>query len=105
MTDADQELYKNFPLVISERWQNEVAETVFETVNFEADKVEHKRKAKQKKLYDFDEKGNFIFSKSVLIIDIFAVCFRIRLYITRVCKKAWRPMDVELANEVCQIIP
>ena len=24
LTDADQELYKNFPLVISERWQNEV---------------------------------------------------------------------------------
>lgn len=43
--------------MISERWQNEVAETVFETVNFEADKVEHKRRAKQKKLYDFDEKG------------------------------------------------
>lgn len=43
--------------MISERWQNEVAETVFETVNFEADKVEHKKRAKQKKLYDFDEKG------------------------------------------------
>ena len=25
LTDADQELYKNFPLVISERWQNEVS--------------------------------------------------------------------------------
>lgn len=45
--------------MISERWQNEVAETVFETVNFEADKVEHKRRAKQKKLYDFDEKGGW----------------------------------------------
>ncbi|CAH2012276.1 unnamed protein product [Acanthoscelides obtectus] len=56
LTDADQELYKNFPLVISERWQNEVAETVFETVNFEADKTEHKKRAKQKKLYDIDEK-------------------------------------------------
>ena len=56
LTDADQELYKNFPLVISERWQNEVAETVFETINFEADKVEHKKKAKQKKLFDLDEK-------------------------------------------------
>ncbi|KAJ8913197.1 hypothetical protein NQ315_016139, partial [Exocentrus adspersus] len=56
LTDGDQELYKNFPLVISERWQNEVAETVFETVNFEADKTEHKKRAKQKKLYDLDEK-------------------------------------------------
>lgn len=57
LTDADQELYKNFPLVISERWQNEVAETVFESVNQEADKNERK-KTKQKKPYD-DEKGMF----------------------------------------------
>lgn len=57
LTEADQELYKNFPLVISERWQTEVAETVFETINFEADKAEHKKKAKQKKLFDLDEKG------------------------------------------------
>lgn len=57
LTDADQDLYKNFPLVISERWQNEVAETVFETINQEADKLEHKRKAKQKQRFDCDEKG------------------------------------------------
>ncbi|KAG9353553.1 hypothetical protein JZ751_011671 [Albula glossodonta] len=30
LLDSDQELYKNFPLVISERWQQEVAETVYE---------------------------------------------------------------------------
>ena len=57
MTEADQELYKNFPLVISERWQTEVAETVFETVNQEADKLEHKRRAKHKFKFDADEKG------------------------------------------------
>ncbi|XP_054267062.1 G protein-coupled receptor kinase 1 isoform X1 [Macrosteles quadrilineatus] len=56
LTDADQDLYKNFPLVISERWQNEVAETVFETINQEADKMEQKRKAKQKQRFDCDEK-------------------------------------------------
>lgn len=39
LTDADQDLYKNFPLTISERWQAEVAETVLETINNEADKV------------------------------------------------------------------
>lgn len=61
LTEADQELYKNFPLVISERWQNEVAETVFETVNFEADKAEHKKKAKHKYKFDLDEKGLFFF--------------------------------------------
>ena len=44
LTDADQELYKNFPLVVSDRWQNEIAETVFEVVNQDADKVESKRR-------------------------------------------------------------
>ena len=28
LTEADQELYKNFPLVISERWQTEVNKMV-----------------------------------------------------------------------------
>nr|AGJ70292.1 G protein-coupled receptor kinase b [Terebratalia transversa] len=46
LTDADQDLYKNFPLVVSERWQQEVAETVFETVNTETDKLELKRRQK-----------------------------------------------------------
>lgn len=58
LTDADQELYKNFPLVISERWQSEVAETVFETINQEADRTEMKKKNKQKQRFDTDEKGN-----------------------------------------------
>jgi len=44
LTEADQELYKNFPLVVSDRWQNEIAETVFEVVNQEADKIESKRR-------------------------------------------------------------
>lgn len=60
MTDADQELYKNFPVVISERWQQEIAETVFETINLEADKVEQKKKAKMKMKFD-DEKGGVSF--------------------------------------------
>lgn len=41
-----------------QRWQQEVAETVFETVNFEADKSEQKRKAKQKQRFDADEKDS-----------------------------------------------
>ncbi len=49
MTESDQELYKNFPLVISERWQSEVADTVFDTINHDCDKLEQKRRAKQKK--------------------------------------------------------
>lgn len=44
-------------MTISERWQTEVAETVFETINQEADKSEQKKKAKQKPKFDEDEKG------------------------------------------------
>ena len=46
LSDADQELYKNFPLVVSERWQEEIADTVFDYINQETDKVEQKRKQK-----------------------------------------------------------
>ena len=42
--------------MISERWQSEVAETVFDTINQEADKAEAKKKSKHRK-FDLDEKG------------------------------------------------
>uniref|UniRef100_H9GHE4 G protein-coupled receptor kinase n=1 Tax=Anolis carolinensis TaxID=28377 RepID=H9GHE4_ANOCA len=48
LLDSDQELYRNFPLVISERWQQEVTETVFEGVNAEMDKVESRKLTKNK---------------------------------------------------------
>lgn len=57
LTEKDQELYQNFPLLISERWQSEVAETVFDTVNQEADKLESKKKAKHRR-FDVDEKDS-----------------------------------------------
>ncbi|KAG8200190.1 hypothetical protein JTE90_024973 [Oedothorax gibbosus] len=60
LTDADQELYKNFPVVISERWQQEIAETVFETINLEADKVEQKKKAKMKMKFDDEKESDCI---------------------------------------------
>jgi beta-adrenergic-receptor kinase len=66
LTDADQELYKNFSITISERWQNEVAETVFETVNSEADKADQKRKSRQKKFNEHNEEGIFIIKKKHL---------------------------------------
>ncbi|KAF0038828.1 hypothetical protein F2P81_009312 [Scophthalmus maximus] len=50
LLDSDQELYKNFPLVISERWQQEVAETVYEAVNSDTDKSEARKRAKNKQL-------------------------------------------------------
>lgn len=81
LTEADQELYKNFALVISERWQNEVAETVFESVNIETDKLEQKKKAKQKQRFIDDEKGlctlysvySFNFNSSAAIIKFLAI--------------------------------
>ncbi|KFO34854.1 Beta-adrenergic receptor kinase 2 [Fukomys damarensis] len=50
LLDCDQELYKNFPLVISERWQQEVTETVYEAVNADTDKIEARKRAKNKQL-------------------------------------------------------
>uniref|UniRef100_A0A8C3FPZ6 G protein-coupled receptor kinase n=1 Tax=Chrysemys picta bellii TaxID=8478 RepID=A0A8C3FPZ6_CHRPI len=50
LLDSDQELYRNFPLTISERWQQEVTETVFDAVNAETDKLETRKKAKNKQL-------------------------------------------------------
>ena len=40
-------MYKNFPLTVSERWQQEIAETIFDAVNQESDKLEMKRRQKQ----------------------------------------------------------
>ncbi|XP_049593497.1 beta-adrenergic receptor kinase 2 isoform X3 [Syngnathus scovelli] len=50
LLDSDQDLYKNFPLVISERWQQEVAETVYDAVNSDTDKNEARKRAKNKQL-------------------------------------------------------
>ena len=33
-------------MVVSERWQQEVAETVFEAINADTDKIEQKKKQK-----------------------------------------------------------
>jgi len=54
LTEADQELYKSFPVVISERWQMEISETVFETINQETDKIELKKKKKNFHLYQIE---------------------------------------------------
>jgi len=56
LTEIDQELYKSFPVVISERWQQEISETVFETINNETDKIESKKtKNKNKRNLFFQE--------------------------------------------------
>ncbi|KAJ1367795.1 G protein-coupled receptor kinase 2 [Parelaphostrongylus tenuis] len=58
LSDSDNELYKNFNIVISERWQNEIAETIFEVVNQDADKAESKKRSKQKAKMSVDEKDS-----------------------------------------------
>ena len=60
LADTDQELYKNFNITISERWQQEIADTIFELVNQDADKAEQKKRAKQKLKMDVDEKGTVV---------------------------------------------
>jgi len=44
-----------------------VAETVFDTVNQEADKVEQKKRAKQKQKFDTDEKGTTLGTRSIIL--------------------------------------
>ncbi|CDI98405.1 beta adrenergic receptor kinase [Echinococcus multilocularis] len=46
LTESDLEPYKNFSLVVSERWQLEIAETVFDVINQETDRIENKRRSK-----------------------------------------------------------
>lgn len=60
LLDSDQELYKNFPLVISERWQQEVAETVYEAVNSDTDKNEARKRAKNKQQGHEEGEGNIL---------------------------------------------
>lgn len=58
LLDSDQELYRNFPLTISERWQQEVAETVFDTINAETDRMEARKKTKNKQLGHEEGEGS-----------------------------------------------
>lgn len=59
LLDSDQELYRNFPLTISERWQQEVAETVFDTINAETDRLETRKKTKNKQLGHEEGEGRW----------------------------------------------
>lgn len=60
LLDSDQELYRNFPLTISERWQQEVAETVFDTINAETDRLETRKKTKNKQLGHEEGEGPWL---------------------------------------------
>ena len=76
LSESDQEQYKNFPLVVSERWQEEVSETVFDYINQESDKSEQKRK--QKELEDLELSCKF--SLCHVLFRITAYCFFMHKY-------------------------
>lgn len=38
LAEVDQDQYKDFNMIVSERWQHEVAETVFDAINADTDK-------------------------------------------------------------------
>lgn len=52
LSDEDQKAWDGFEIVVSCRWQKEVAETIFDSVNNEQDKIENKKKMKSKHLGD-----------------------------------------------------
>lgn len=60
LTESDQDLYKHFPVVISDRWQQEIAETVFDTINTETDKIEMKKRAKLKNKFEDERESDCI---------------------------------------------
>ncbi len=53
LSEADQEIYKDFAINLSERWQQEIVETVFDAVNTDTDRIEAKRKNKTKQINNF----------------------------------------------------
>lgn len=68
LLDCDQDLYKNFPLVISERWQQEVVDTIYDAVNTDTDKVEARRRAKNKQLGQEEGKLPFALGHQALTL-------------------------------------
>ena len=60
LTEADQEMYKLFSMVISERWQQEIAETVFDAINQETDKQVMKRRTKLKNKFEDERQSDCI---------------------------------------------
>lgn len=62
MGDEDQRMYRKFNLLVSDRWQAEMMEGIFDTVNAERDKIESReRSRRQSSSYDPDVmKGDLV---------------------------------------------
>ncbi|MCP9258207.1 Protein-serine/threonine kinase [Dirofilaria immitis] len=85
LTETDNKLYKDFNITISERWQNEIADTIFEVVNQDADKAESKKRAKQRAKLSNDDKA------SLSLIDYVFKPFRFGCDRTWLYQKTWGP--------------
>lgn len=60
LDQSDQDQYKDFSITVSERWQNEIADTVFDSVNQETDKIEQKKRTKLKFKIDDEKESDCI---------------------------------------------
>lgn len=60
LSEKDQNLYQDFDLVVSSRWQKEICDTIFDMVNHETDKIEAKKRAKNKLLQAVSLEGDCI---------------------------------------------
>ena len=60
LDQSDQDQYKDFSITVSERWQNEISDTVFDTVNQETDKLEQKKRTKLKFKIDDEKESDCI---------------------------------------------
>ena len=53
LSDEDFAQYKNFPVVVSSRWQQEVCETVWDIVNADRDRDDERLTDKQSKAFRY----------------------------------------------------
>lgn len=98
LTEADQDIYRNFNIVISERWQQEIADTIFELVNQDTDKHEMKKRTKLKAKLD-EEKGI-----TTCQYRQYPYFHRLRRHRARLYEEAGRAVHFRMADKVREIV-
>jgi hypothetical protein len=77
LTDKDQDKYKEFDMVVSAHWQDEICVTnVFDAVNEECAKVEAKKLAKMRRATPDDSRYYLGWFHLVYLVDVSALCPR-----------------------------
>ena len=66
LSDEDFAQYKNFPVVVSSRWQQEVCETVWDIVNADRDRDDERLTDKQSKAFRYAQEriGSFFVTEN-----------------------------------------